>query len=107
MRTSGTFGIDLASQPEKTAGCMIEWDASGRGYVHCPGDGFADQDLLAQMIRPDYVTRIAIDAPFGWPVDFVAGITAYQRDGVRPDPAGTWGAQQRMRLRATDRMFTT
>lgn len=102
MDTSGTFGIDLAAQPRETAGCMIEWSARGTGYVHCPADRFDDAGLLAQMTRPDYVTKIAIDAPFGWPVTFIEAITAYRVVGAWPDPPGSSLSQKGMRLRATD-----
>jgi hypothetical protein len=85
MLTTGTFGIDLASQPTKTAACMIEWDARDHGYVHCPYTGFTDQDLLSQMTHLDYVTRVGIDAPFGWPVDFITSITDYHQAGIQPD----------------------
>jgi hypothetical protein len=35
---SSTYGIDLASQPERTAVCMVEWREGERAYVHCPGN---------------------------------------------------------------------
>jgi len=44
------------------------------------------------------VSRVAIDAPFGWPAEFVRAISEYTRDGTWPtsDPA-------RLLLRETDR----
>ena len=81
---------------------MIEWDQRGSGYVHCPGNQFDDMGLLHQMTRPDYVTKVAIDAPFGWPQAFVESILAYQHGSFWPDPPGSSANQQALRLRATD-----
>jgi hypothetical protein len=50
MTSTGTLGVDLAAQNPKTAGCMIEWDDRGYGDVHCPPEGYRDQDLLAKLI---------------------------------------------------------
>jgi hypothetical protein len=102
MTTSKTFGIDLAAQPKNTAGCLIEWDARGNGHVHRPSVCLGDHDLLAEMIRTGDVTRVAIDAPFGWPETFVSSIPASQRDGRWPDPPGSSTSQAALRLRMTD-----
>jgi hypothetical protein len=29
---------------------MVEWDDGGYGHVHCPSEGYRDQDLLAKLI---------------------------------------------------------
>jgi hypothetical protein len=57
--TKGTLGVDLAAQKRKTAGCMIEWDDRGDGFVHCPTHDYRDEDLFAKLIDTDYVTRAA------------------------------------------------
>jgi hypothetical protein len=101
--TSGTFGIDLAAQSKNTAVCMIEWDHRGHGYVHCPAEGVEDHDLVAQLTRGDYISRIAIDAPFGWPIRFLEAVNAYQETGIWPDEPGMSASQRCMRLRLTDR----
>jgi Protein of unknown function (DUF429) len=101
--STATFGIDLASQPKKTAACLIEWDGRGGGEVQFLRSGLGDTELLAEMTRSGYVTRVGIDSPFGWPRDFLESISGYQRDGRWPDAPDTSDAQQRMRLRATDR----
>ena len=95
--TTATFGIDLASKPARTGVCMIEWRPGERAYVHCPGTDADDHDLLAQ-IGKEYVTKVGIDAPFGWPSEFIEAINAYHA-------AGTWEplSGDRLRLRETDR----
>jgi predicted nuclease with RNAse H fold len=96
-RMTATYGIDLASQPERTAVCMVKWRAGARAYVHCPGDHGDDHDLLAQMAE-DYVTKVGIDAPFGWPTEFIDALNVNREDG-------SWGQwpTEFLRLRETDR----
>jgi hypothetical protein len=103
MASTGTLGVDLAAQSPKTAGCMIEWDDRGQGRVHCPSDNYQDSDLFSKLIDTQYVTRAAIDAPFGWPQMFIEQIAAYQRDGVWPDAFDSNASVRGLRLRATDR----
>ena len=102
MSTTATFGIDLAAQPKNTAGCLIEWDERGRGRVQRPLERLDDRALLDRMAAADEVTKVAIDAPFGWPETFVRSIPAYQDDGRWPDPPGSSASQAALRLRATD-----
>ncbi len=102
MRGTGTYGVDLAAQPKKTAVCMIEWFEDGRGRVHCPALGASDADILVQMGRDD-VSVSAIDAPFGWPMIFTRSLLDYAAQGFWPDPPGVQLIQEAMRLRATDR----
>ena len=102
MPSTGTYGVDLAAQPKKTAVCMIEWFEDGRGRVDCPGHGASDDEILNQMTRDD-VSVSAIDAPFGWPIAFAESLLDYAAHGSWPDPPGVQLTQQAMRLRATDR----
>jgi predicted nuclease with RNAse H fold len=102
MRSTGTYGVDLAAQPKKTAVCMIEWFEDGRGRVDCPGLGASDEDILVQMGRDD-VSVTAIDAPFGWPRVFTQSLLDYAAQGFWPDPPGVQLTQDAMRLRTTDR----
>jgi hypothetical protein len=103
MTTTGTLGVDLAAQSRKTAGCVIEWDERGHGYVHCPADHYRDEDLFARLIDTQYITHAAIDAPFGWPAVFIQTITEYQAAGVWPDPYDSETSVRNLRLRATNR----
>jgi hypothetical protein len=107
MTSTGTVGVDLAAQSRKTAACMIEWDEHGAGYVHCPTDHYRDEDLFAKLVDTQYVTRAAIDAPFGWPMQFIDTITAYQFGGAWPDPFNSNASVRNLRLRATDQAIYT
>jgi hypothetical protein len=103
---SVTLGIDLASQPRDTAICLVAWSAGGAEVtaLHRGRDArqrpLDDERLVAAMSGEDGAPRpakIAIDAPLGWPVDFVRGVA---------DPA-KWpveiGAKRdRVERRATD-----
>lgn len=91
-----TVGIDLASQPKDTAACAIEWSA-GLGRVVTPSEGpWTDEALLA-LTRADAVTKVGIDAPFGWPLGFIDAISSF-RD------SGEWLAldANELRFRATE-----
>lgn len=92
-----TLGIDLASQPAKTAACRIDW-ADGGAVVAALAIGVADDDIAALATGCD---AVGIDAPFGWPAPFVAFLC--RGDGGGPDvPA--WDTERRTALsyRLTD-----
>ena len=91
-----TLGIDLASQPNKTGFCAIRWGGPApqligldRGAVE--GTGLHDK-FLATTIRGlrdlgfdgAAVTKVAIDAPFGWPDPFVKALQVNQNGGIWP-----------------------
>jgi hypothetical protein len=93
-----TFGIDLASQPDNTALCLIEWrhgDAAvcelARG-IDRSGDRLTDKRLLHAMVGDLYgpaPAMTAIDAPLGWPTLF-AHVIANQAewpDALEENPA--------------------
>jgi predicted nuclease with RNAse H fold len=83
-----SFGIDLASQPKATGGCLVEWRA-GRAVAQ-PVPGLLDDASLRDWAaRADVV---AVDAPLGWPDEFVAAVAAYHRG----DP---WPASDLLSLR--------
>ena len=70
-----TVGIDVAAQPERTAGCWIRWD-NGAGTVEQVEQPLAD-DRLRSILADDSVNKVGIDVPLGWPTAFVAAIGAY------------------------------
>jgi hypothetical protein len=91
-----TLGIDLASQPKKTGFCAIRWGEPApqlirldRGAVE--GTGLNDK-FLATTIRGRLdlgfdgatATKVAIDAPFGWPDPFVKALQVNQNGGSWP-----------------------
>ena len=65
-----TLGIDLSSMPAGTAACSITWKAK-QATALPPLVGCTD-DQLDKLITQANV--IGIDAPFGWPDDFVAAV---------------------------------
>lgn len=105
---SATLGIDLASQPKNTALCAIEWDGRSATVLSVLRGRAADavtplhDKLLVSAIhgiwgglpRP---TKVAIDAPLGWPIDFVRGVS----DPVKW-PVGIDNERGRLERRATD-----
>ncbi len=86
MRSTATFGVDLAAQSKKTAVCLIEWREDGRGWLDCPSVGANDFDILAQLAN-EVVTVTAIDAPFGWPTQFTESIGCRSSGGTH----AAWG----------------
>jgi hypothetical protein len=98
-----TAGIDLAAQPANTGICVIDWEARRvvRAVANDPGLG--DDELVAVITDPA-VERTGVDAPFGWPDEFVAAVRAHHDGAGWPEPeAGTSAdPRQRMRLRRTD-----
>lgn len=89
-----TLGIDLASQDKDTAVCSVEW-VSGAVIVNVPIVRVGDDAVIEHMASADW---IGIDAPFGWPDDFVQAVHAYAV--CNEWPAHASGA--RMRYRETD-----
>ena len=79
-----TLGVDLASQAKRTAVCLIRWDGESAD-VDCLRTDVTDSDLLELFGRPSQgPDKIAIDAPFGWPENFVRAIHAYSSSTVWP-----------------------
>ncbi|MDE0260274.1 MAG: DUF429 domain-containing protein [Gammaproteobacteria bacterium] len=88
-----TLGVDLASQPKRTATCLIRWDR-GSARVETLSLGATDTDLHELFGRAD---KIGIDAPFGWPAPFSRAIAAYSAETVWPS-----GDVPQLRFRRTD-----
>ena len=78
-----TLGIDLAAQPGNTSICAIDWGA-GRPVVSQMRSGVDDAALLELIPDAD---KVGIDAPFGWPDQFVEAITAHHEG--RPWPGAS------------------
>jgi len=73
-----TVGVDLASRPENTAVCLIDWSdrsadvrALARGTFG--GRKLDDNTLLSILEKAD---KAAIDAPFGWPEPFIRALNS-------------------------------
>lgn len=69
-----TAGVDLAAEPKKTAVAQLEWSAAGAWIVDVRV-GADDEDVLALVHAS---VKTGIDAPFGWPVPFVAFLAAHE-----------------------------
>jgi predicted nuclease with RNAse H fold len=70
-----TLGIDLASQPEKTAVCLIAWN-SDHATIDTLKVCLTDDDLVLLGEKAD---KIGVDVPFGWPARFVRVVSAHSR----------------------------
>lgn len=88
-----TAGIDLASQADHTAVCVIEW-RDGRARAVELREG-VDDDLITSLVRRS--TWTGIDVPLGWPDGFIAAVSAHHA-------ALGWagGELAQLRMRATD-----
>lgn len=89
-----TLGIDLASQPERTGACFVEWHQGG-ATVRSVVCGASDTDLLDGITD---AARVGIDVPLGWPDAFVE-LVAGHHGGAAPAEARVAD----LRYRDTDR----
>ncbi len=73
-----TVGVDLAASPKHTAVAVIEWSGDAARVVELamPADDARIADLVVGA------DRIGVDAPFGWPDDFVDFVVAHHRGGL-------------------------
>lgn len=69
------LGIDLAAQPERTGVALLDAMAD-RPVLRRVRDRASD-DVLVKLAGT--VDVIGVDAPLGWPVNFVAAISAHER----------------------------
>jgi len=90
-----TLGIDLASRPERTAVCAIEWTPTRARVV----DVACDQDDAALLERIVGADKAGLDVPFGWPEAFVERVARFHAGGEWAE--ATVAA---LRFRETDRV---
>lgn len=90
-----TLGIDLASRPERTAACAIEW-TDGRARVVDVACGQDDDALLERIAGVD---KAGLDVPFGWPEAFVDHVTRFHAGGAWAETSLV-----ALRYRETDRV---
>ncbi len=89
-----TLGVDLSADPKKTAACLITWEG-GQVKVERPNRDIEDGPLVDLMVAADWV---GIDAPFGWPADFLQAVTRWAEEATWPQTE-----RERLRYRDTDR----
>jgi predicted nuclease with RNAse H fold len=95
-----TLGIDLAAQPLNTSACLLDWDR-GMPVISELDSGLDDQALLEAISSAD---KVGIDAPFGWPEEFVEAVSAHRNRAGWPGSAEEQDLYRfRLSFRATDR----
>jgi hypothetical protein len=106
-----TIGIDLASQPAETAICAIDWEpltpvmrmlAVGEHEGCELHDKFLVTTIAGLRQFPEeLIAKVAIDAPFGWPEEFVQAVVEHHWNGRWP--GGIDNPRARFYWRQTDR----
>lgn len=80
MTAMRTAGVDLAASPRLTAVAVVEWSAGSARLVELVMP--ADDACIRALV--DGVTKIGVDAPFGWPDEFVEFVVAQHRGELPP-----------------------
>ncbi|MGD0054258.1 MAG: DUF429 domain-containing protein [Acidimicrobiales bacterium] len=93
-----TAGVDLASQAQNTAACVMEWGPKG-GRVAELNDHCDDDDIVRLLARAN---KVGIDIPLGWPIAFAKAMELHARDGSWPVDY-RHADNQDFRYRQTDR----
>jgi predicted nuclease with RNAse H fold len=95
-----TLGIDLAAQPANTGACAVDWRL-GSARVSDLRSGLDDDALLDAIAAAD---KVGIDAPFGWPDDFVEAVVAHRERERWPGSSEDQDVYRfHLSFRATDR----
>ena len=93
-----TLGVDLASDPDRTGLCTLEWD-SGRAEVVALRVGADDDALIEEHGR---AAATGIDCPFAWPAGFLAFLCGTTRLATGPPPEWSGAYRDSLRFRSTD-----
>jgi predicted nuclease with RNAse H fold len=101
-----TVGIDLAAQPVNTGVCIVDWQDSLIELLSPNSVAGGDDELVDIMCAPG-VSKVGIDAPVGWPDDFVEAIVAHHGGTRWPDTTDSAAHRRKLRLRLTDMVVAT
>ncbi len=88
------MGLDVASQPEGTAACWVEWK-HGEATVRRIAEGVTDDTI--RVIVGEQADKTGVDVPLGWPDAFASALSRHHRG----EPWGEHAAHA-LDLRATD-----
>ncbi|MFC6238049.1 DUF429 domain-containing protein [Longivirga aurantiaca] len=92
-----SLGLDLAADPVNTALCAIDW---ATGEIQVAVGPVTDEHIVGAVGDSDV---LGVDAPLGWPQDFVEAITSHHELGAWRFPeADSPAARRSLRFRATD-----
>ena len=113
--SSITLGVDLASQNKKTAICALDWDARSPvirmlAVGNHEGTEFHDKFIITTIagmrhFEQDSIVKAGIDAPFGWPDEFVEALSDYHN--TQRWPSGMDNPRTAFYWRETDRWVRT
>jgi Protein of unknown function (DUF429) len=94
------LGIDLAASNKKTYACVLQ---PVRGELHAEVHAGCDDDELLDLAKGR--RKVALDAPFGWPNDFVDALNAHRAGAAwpAPDDQAPQAFRASLSFRATDR----
>jgi predicted nuclease with RNAse H fold len=93
-----TVGVDLATQPAKTAVARIAWSKNAAHVIGLETHG-TDEVILNACQEADFV---GIDAPFGWPDTFVAFVNQHREGFQVAQDGGSDISRRQMAYRLTD-----
>jgi predicted nuclease with RNAse H fold len=95
-----TLGIDLAAQPANTSTCLMDWTGEVPAVSELRS-GLSDGELLDAIALAD---KVGIDAPFGWPDEFVEAVDAHRNRAGWPGSGEDQDVYRfHLSFRATDR----
>ncbi len=96
-----TAGVDLATEPARTALALVAWDG-GSARVSGLALGVDDDAIV---VAAKGASKLGVDCPLGWPDEFVSFVARHQDGGpppLGPAPDGSpWW--RRLAYRETDR----
>jgi predicted nuclease with RNAse H fold len=95
-----TVGVDLATEPAKTAMAVLRWSATGAAVQSL----VLDVDDAAITNAATHADKLGIDCPLGWPDDFLVFLQEHHAGHVvAPQEVAGRDWRRKLAYRATDR----